>query len=570
MTGASAKLGCRAKWLPNPKRWTAIVLSKADLNAHEFEVLQELFDQAIALPQPERITFLHSVNAEYPRLIQPLQHMLRHDAFTELSATQMFSAPAQNDSEVTRCIAGYEQLKEIGRGGMGVVYTAHQLSPTRVVALKMIRFAQLASKLDLQRFNSEIDAIAKLSHPYIVPIYEIGSYRGEPFFTMPFIEGIDFGEYLTSSEFSRKKAMEIFIQVCEAVAYCHDRGIIHRDLKPSNILLDKDRVPKLADFGLAKHLEKNSQLTQTGDLMGTPGYVAPEQFDISSRVSTDARSDVYSLGAILYRILTGKLPIDLADLNLANAIVRIRSNDVMSPRLVVRGIARDLETICMKCLDARPENRYANAGEVAEELRRFADGEPISAMPLSGTRRLLRWSRQQPGLAVSWLVLSTFYVYHLLCYWFDVTGTRGQFHWIATGAVVVWAVGSYVFQKLLVRTSGASWPLFSWVTMEVALLTVVIASGSPNTSLVSLYVVLVTASVLRFRTVLVGYMTILCLLAYVFHVWRTVAADVASNITIDLTRWIPLGLAILSTGIIQYFALRRSQNAVELLASRRQ
>ncbi|MEQ1824750.1 MAG: serine/threonine-protein kinase [Pirellula sp.] len=544
--------------------------SQADLNAHEFEVLQELFDQAISLPQPQRITFLHSVSVEHPCLIQPLQNMLRHDAFTELSATQTFSAPAQNDSEVTRCIAGYEQLREIGRGGMGVVYTAHQLSPTRVVALKMIRFAQLASKLDIQRFNSEIDAIAKLSHPYIVPIYEIGSYRGQPFFTMPFIEGIDFGEYLTSSEFARKKAMEIFIQVCEAVAYCHDRGIIHRDLKPSNILLDKDRVPKLADFGLAKHLEKNSQLTQTGDLMGTPGYVAPEQFDILSRVSTDARSDVYSLGAILYRILTGKLPIDLADVNLANAIVRIRSNDVVSPRLVVRGIARDLETICMKCLDARPENRYANAGEVAEELRRFADGEPISAMPLSGTRRLLRWSRQQPGLAVSWLVLSAFYVYHLLCYWFDVTGTRGQFHWIATGAVVACAVGSYCFQKLLVRTSGASWPLFSWVTMEVASLAVVIASGSPNTSLVSLYVVLVAASVLRFRTVLVGYMTMLCLLAYAFHVWRTVSADVANDEAIDLTRSIPLGLAIVSTGIIQYFALRRSQNAVELVASQRQ
>ena len=547
-----------------------MVRSQADLNAHEFKVLQELFDQAIALPQLQRITFLHAISVEHPELIQPLQDMLRHDAFTELTATQTFSVPAQNNSDDTRCIAGYEQLKEIGRGGMGVVYAAHQLSPTRVVALKMIRFAQLASKLDIQRFNSEMDAIAKLSHPYIVPIYEIGSYRGEPFFTMPFIEGIDFGEYLASSEFSRKKAMEILIQVCEAVAYCHDRGIIHRDLKPSNILLDKDRVPKLADFGLAKHLEKNSQLTQTGDLMGTPGYVAPEQFDVSLRVSTDARCDVYSLGAILYRILTGKLPIDLADLNLANAIVRIRSNDVVSPRLVVRGIARDLETICMKCLDARPENRYANAGEVAEELRRFNEGEPISATPLSSTRRLLRWSRQQPGLAVSWLVLSAFYVYHLFCYWFDVTGTRGQFHWIATGAVVAWAVGAYCFQKLLVRTSGASWPLFSWVTMEVALLTVVMASGSTDTSLVSLYVVLVAASVLRFRTVLVGYTTFLSLLAYAFHVWRTVSSDIANDEAIDHTRWIPLGLAILSTGIIQYFALRRSQNAVELLASRRQ
>ena len=543
---------------------------QADLDAREFNLLQELFDQAIALPQPQRMTFLHSVSDEHPRLIQSLQDMLRHDAFTELSVTQAFSASAQNDGDETRCIAGYERLKEIGRGGMGVVYAAHQLSPTRVVALKMIRFAQLASKLDIQRFNSEMDAIAKLSHPYIVPIYEIGSYRGEPFFTMPYIEGIDFGEYLVSAEFTRQKAMEIFIQVCEAVAYCHQRGIIHRDLKPSNILLDKDRVPKLADFGLAKHLEKNSQLTQTGDLMGTPGYVAPEQFDISSRVSTDARSDVYSLGAILYRILTGKLPIDLADVTLANAIVRIRSNDVVSPRLVVRGIARDLETICMKCLEARPENRYANAGEVVEELRRFADGEPISARPLSITHRLLRWSRQQPGLAVTWLVLSAFYVYHLLCYWFDVTGTRGQFHWIATGAVAACAVGSYCFQKLLVRTSGASWPLFSWVTMEVALLTIVTASGSPDTSLVSLYVVLVAASVLRFRTLLVGYMTILCLLAYAFHVWRTVAADVANDHATDLTRWIPLGLAILSTGIIQYLALRRSQNAFELLASRRQ
>lgn len=547
-----------------------MVQPQADLDAREFHVLQELFDKAIALPQLQRVTFLHSIGGEYPHLIQPLQEMLRHDAFTELSATQAFSAPAQNDGDHTRCIAGYERLKEIGRGGMGVVYAAHQLSPARVVALKMIRFAQLASKLDIQRFNSEMDAIAKLSHPYIVPIYEIGSYRGEPFFTMPFIEGIDFGEFLASAEFTRKKAMEIFIQVCEAVAYCHQRGIIHRDLKPTNILLDKDRVPKLADFGLAKQLEKNSQLTQTGDLMGTPGYVAPEQFDISSRVSTDARSDVYSLGAILYRILTGKLPIDLADVNLANAIVRIRSNDVVSPRLVVRGIARDLETICMKCLDARPENRYANAGEVAEELRRFADGEPISASPLSFTHRLLRWSRQQPGLAVTWLVLSAFYAYHLLCYWFEVTGTRGQFHWIATGAVVAWAVGAYCFQKLLVRTSGALWPLFCWVTMEVALLTVVMASGSTDTSLISLYVVLVTASVLRFRTVLVGYTTFLCLLVYAFHVWRMVAADIANDKAVDYTRWIPLGLAILSTGIIQYFALRRSQNAVELVASQRQ
>ncbi len=312
-----------------------------------------------------------------------------------------------------RNFGDYEILEKLGVGGMGVVYKAHQHSPDRTVALKMLRVGRFATEIDVQRFAAEVDAIAKLEHPNIVSIYEIGSHNGEHFFTMQLVQGSRFDEYLASDQCDRLEALDIFSQVCDAVAHCHDHGIIHRDLKPSNILLDEKRTAKLTDFGLAKHLEKETNLTCTGDLVGTPGFMAPEQADGSTPTAIDRRADVYSLGAILYKILTGHPPIDVAEVNLAGAIQRIRSNEIIAPRSIDRWIPRDLETICLKCLDVRPTHRYQNAREVAEELRRYADREPITARPLSRSRRLLRWSRQQPGLAVTWLAVTVFYLYHL-------------------------------------------------------------------------------------------------------------------------------------------------------------
>ncbi len=476
---------------------------------------------------------------------------------------------------VIRHFAGYEILEEIGRGGMGVVYKAHQLSPDRLVALKLLRLGRFATEIDVQRFAAEVDAIAKLEHPNIVSIYEIGSHHGEHFFTMQLVQGSRFDEYLASDQCDRLEALDIFLKICDAVAHCHDHGIIHRDLKPSNILLDEKRTAKLSDFGLAKHLEKETDLTRTGDLLGTPGFMAPEQADGSTPTAIDRRADVYSLGAILYKILTGHSPIDLAEVNLAGAIQRIRSNEIVAPRSIDRWIPRDLETICMKCLDVRPAHRYQNARELAEEMRRYADREPIAARPISRAKRLLRWSRQQPGLAVTWLSVPVLYLYHLAVLYLldDVNLPEGREEWfnkVATVVVLVWVIGAYGFQKLLLSTRGARWPLFGWVTMEVALLTYLLSTGwAAKSPLVVMYPVLVAASVLRFQPVLVAYVTFLCVVAYSFLVWRALVDDIPGGSVEVTTTCVPLGLSILCVGLIQYFAMRRTRTALDLALDRR-
>ena len=488
------------------------------------------------------------------------------------------AAPQVGTDDAVRRVEGYEILEEIGRGGMGIVYKAHQLSPDRIVALKMIRAGRFATSADVRRFAIEIDAIAKLEHEHIVPIYEIGSHHGEHFFTMQFIEGTRFDEYLSSNDFDRQDALEILVQVCDAVAFCHDRGIIHRDLKPSNVLLDERGSPKLTDFGLAKHLENESNLTRSGELMGTPGYMAPEQASPSAEDIIDAHADVYSLGAILYKILVGKPPIDVEDVPMLGAIERVCTSEIIAPKLIDRWIPRDLDTICMKCLDSQPQKRYANAGELASELRRFRDREPIEARPISRTRRLLRWSRQQPGLAVTWLMVTLFYLYHLWCVYgstkyYDLTIDRDRrFHGVATAVTIVWLLGAYCFQKLLVRTRGAHWPLFGWGTMEVALLTVLLSTGNAaKSSLSVIYFILAAASVLRFQPILVAYVTSLCLAAYAFQVWLTrngLPHMPGESGKVTVTQWAPMGLGILSIGVIQYFALRRSRAVIELVSDR--
>lgn len=549
------------------------------LSPADFQRLQELFEQVTGLPDAERTEFLSQVELSEARVFAELKRMLACDEAT--------LAPLQEDEtffrskgvQQERNIDGYEILEEIGRGGMGVVYKARQLRPNRIVAIKMIRAGKFATPADVQRFAVEIDAIAKLEHDNIVPIYEIGSHHGEQFFTMQLIEGIPFDRYLASPEFEQQDALRILERICDAVAYCHAHGVIHRDLKPSNVLMGEHRSPKLMDFGLAKHLESDSNLTRAGELMGTPGFMAPEQADASSDRIVDARADIYSIGAILYMILTGRAPIDVDGVNLAGAIEKIGVNDIVPPRSIDRRIPRDLETICMKCLELLPEKRYQNAAEVAEELRRFRDGEPIVATPLSRPHRLLRWARLHPGLAATWAIVVTFYIYHLSVYFnSEVQGYYRQplFHWVATTTAVIYLVGAHAFQHLLVRTNGARWPLFCWVTMEVALLTVLLAAGNAGDSiLVVLYPVLVAASVLRFQPIVVAYVTILCLLCYASQVWwanfrfhsRTTTGDLDE---VMLTNWFPVGLAILSTGLIQYFALRRSQKAIEFVGSKNQ
>lgn len=292
-----------------------------------------------------------------------------------------------------RSLGDYDLLEEIARGGMGVVYRAWQRSLNRQVAVKMIRAEHLARPEEIRRFRREAAAAASLRHPHIVAIHEAGEFEGQHFYSMDFVEGRSLAEVLKEHAVPARQAAAYVRTIAEAIQYAHDQGVLHRDLKPSNILIDRHDVPRVADFGLAKVLHSEAEVTLTGQVMGSPSYMAPEQAAGRSR-EVNARADVYALGAILYELLTGRPPFK-AETSL-ETLKLVVNNEPVAPRLLNPGLPRDLETICLKCLEKDPERRYASAQRLAQELGRFLRREPILARRPGPSGRLWRWCRRQP------------------------------------------------------------------------------------------------------------------------------------------------------------------------------
>lgn len=292
-------------------------------------------------------------------------------------------------------IPGHRVLGELGRGGMGVVYKAEQLALGRIVALKVLTAGVHASPAELVRFRGEAESAARLSHPHIVQVYEVGEAAGCPFFSLEFVAGGNLAEKLRAQPLSPREAAQLIVTIARAVQFAHDQEIIHRDLKPANILLSFQGEPKIADFGLAKRLSADSQ-TKTGEVMGTPSYMAPEQATGVTK-SIGPACDIYSLGAIFFEMLTGRPP--FYDPDPVETILQVISDEPIAIRRLSPNVPRDLETICHKCLEKQPKKRYASAGELADDLERFLSNQPILARPTPVWERAFKWTKRRPGTA---------------------------------------------------------------------------------------------------------------------------------------------------------------------------
>jgi tRNA A-37 threonylcarbamoyl transferase component Bud32/tetratricopeptide (TPR) repeat protein len=302
----------------------------------------------------------------------------------------------KTDTPAPRFFGDYEILQEIAEGGMGVVYKARQRKLNRIVALKMILAGRLANALEVERFYAEAEAAANLRHPNIVDVYEVGEIGGRHFFSMEFINGQSLSDLVRRQPLEPQRAAQLVKKIAETIQFAHEQGVIHRDLKPSNVLLDERGEPMITDFGLAKRTKGNgSQATLTGQVIGTPSYMPPEQAR-GAEVGTEG--DVYSMGAILYELLTAAPPFSAA--HPLDTIKQVLEVEPVPPRVRNPSLPRDLETICLKCLQKEPARRYATAGELADELGRYLEGKPIRARPVSVLEKIWRWRRRNPSLAL--------------------------------------------------------------------------------------------------------------------------------------------------------------------------
>jgi WD40 repeat protein len=372
-----------------------------DLAANKDALLDLIYNEVILRERHGQSPNVTEYTTRFPDLATELQLQFAMDRAIQEDAAPS-THPARNadgqsqDEPVPFLVPGYQITRVIGRGGMGIVYQAWQAGLNRFAAIKMVLGGGHAGPDELARFRNEAEAVARLQHPNIVQVYEVGTWNGQPFLALEFVDGHSLAAKLVGTPMAARPAAELAETLSRALQHAHDRGIVHRDLTPGNILLALDSTPKITDFGLAKILGGDSGQTQSGAILGTPSYMSPEQAAGKSKIVGPA-TDVYSLGAILYETLTGRPPFKAE--SPIDTIFQVLKNEPVPPRELNPKAPRDLETICLKCLRKEPGNRYGGAGELADDLRRFLNEVPIRARPVGRLERTWRWCRRNPAVA---------------------------------------------------------------------------------------------------------------------------------------------------------------------------
>jgi eukaryotic-like serine/threonine-protein kinase len=503
-------------------------------------ILVRLLDEFAGQSRAGKTPDFESVRKSHPELVDELRQLwatvLVAEDLATLSAVLDGSednADAATTGEIERKpddrgtvsqrVGDYEILDAIGRGGMGVVYRARQVSLGRIVALKMVLRGALASASDRTRFRAEAESAARLHHPHITPVYEVGDENGQPYFSMQFIEGTTLARRIADGPLPAREAARMLLPVCRAIAEAHRGGLLHRDLKPSNILIDRTGRPYVSDFGLAKRVTADqshetvdeqaaSLLTHSGAIVGTPGYMAPEQA-AGNRGEVSRATDVYGLGALLYAMLTGRAPFQSA--SPVDTVLQVLEQDPLPPRVLNPQADVDLEMIALKCLQKPADLRYQTADELADDLEAYLANEPISARSSRFAQVLTRAFREthHAGVLENWGVLWMWHslVLIVLCVvtnYFQWRGITSRLPYVAmwTIGLGIWAVifwnlrrrsGPITFVERQVAHVWAGSVICSTLLFGIeALLQLPVLTLSPVLGLVSGMVFLVKAGIL--------------------------------------------------------------------------
>jgi serine/threonine-protein kinase len=509
-------------------------------------LLIRLLDELTAESRAGRTPDFESIRRSHPELLDELRQLwataMVAEDFATLShvldaasgktagapAGQTPPAPGESGAATDahsgrQRVGDYEILQEIGRGGMGVVYRARQISLGRTVALKMVLRGELASASDRTRFRAEAESAARLHHPHITPVYEVGEHEDQPYFSMQLVEGTTLARRIADGPLPAREAAQLLLPVCRAIAEAHRGGLLHRDLKPSNILIDRTGRPYVSDFGLAKRVTADrsraagddhaaSLLTQTGAIVGTPGYMAPEQA-AGNRGEVSRATDVYGLGALLYAMLTGRAPFQSA--SPVDTVLQVLEQDPLPPRVLNPQADVDLEMIALKCLQKPPDLRYATADDLADDLEAYLADEPISARSSRFAQVLTRAFRETHHAVVleNWGVLWMWHslVLVVLCVitnFFQWRGIASRLPYVAlwTIGLGIWAVtfwnlrrrsGPITFVERQIAHVWAGSVICSTLLFGIeALLGLPVLTLSPVLGLVSGMVFLVKAGIL--------------------------------------------------------------------------